>query len=241
MGPAPPVQTDIGGLTVSHRKGRCAHVQATLYAVAVALVSCAVPASSAAAPPTPESTTSCGGFVAKDASPTPDDPNLIDYNFYCDSEITAYTVIADRRPSDFGNIDDFSPTAAVLDPTTGAPSATESITCEGTVPSNGINCNLGPGGQMTVWDRASGTFDLTAPYCKYIPKGAKPGTLATPSAFVELVVTDATGAQDGPFRLRLNSTCPTVPNSVPLPKRKPKPTTKPRKPKRITTKKVGHK
>jgi hypothetical protein len=32
---------------------------------------------------------------------------------------------------------------------------------------------------------------------------------------VSLIVTDYTGAEDGPFRLKLNKACPSVPNKVP--------------------------
>ena len=46
-----------------------------------------------------------------------------------------------------------------------------------------------------------------------------------PQAIVQLVVTDYTGAEDGPFTLGPASACPKVPNVVPTPKAKTKPKT----------------
>jgi hypothetical protein len=57
---------------------------------------------------------------------------------------------------------------------------------------------------------AQGTFDTADPYCRNIPKGAPAGTKPEPAAVVRLVVTDSTGAEDGPFRLRLADKCPAV-------------------------------
>jgi hypothetical protein len=64
-----------------------------------------------------------------------------------------------------------------------------------------------------------GTFSLSDPYCPSIPVGSPPGTDPLPQAMVQLVVTDTTGAESGPFRLNLNQTCPVV---KPVPKPKPK-------------------
>jgi hypothetical protein len=47
---------------------------------------------------------------------------------------------------------------------------------------------------------------------------------------VQLVVTDYTGAEDGPFNLGPAKACPKVPNAVPTPKAKPKPKNKHKKP-----------
>ena len=63
---------------------------------------------------------------------------------------------------------------------------------------------------MASPDWAEGTFDTTEPYCANIPPGSKPGTKPDPAAVVELVVSDSTGAEDGPFRLRLTGKCPAV-------------------------------
>jgi hypothetical protein len=60
------------------------------------------------------------------------------------------------------------------------------------------------------------------PYCKFLPAHAKPGTPAVPQAIVQLIVTDVTGAQDGPFDLTLKTRCPSVANVVPTPKPKKK-------------------
>ena len=97
----------------------------------------------------------------------------------------------------------------MFDPT-GNPLSTESFSCSGTIPGNGVNCNAGAGGYMAAPNWAEGTFDITDPYCPNIPKGSPAGTKPEPGAVVELVVSDTTGAEDGPFRLRLAGKCPAV-------------------------------
>ena len=204
---------------MSHLTGRQSLIGPVLCA-GVAVLSCAMLAAPAgAAPPTPMSTAQCSGTLANDpsATPTSDDPNLVDYTFHCDTAITAYTVFANRRPWDRQTIDDFTTDVSILDPG-GAPNATESVTCSATLPGLGINCNAGAGGQVAAWRTIGGSFDLTAPYCKNIPKGSPVGTPATPQALVQFVVTDATGAEDGPFRLKLSTACPAVPDKLTGPK-----------------------
>jgi hypothetical protein len=73
---------------------------------------------------------------------------------------------------------------------------------------------------MTAPFFAGGTFDPVDPYCANVPSGSPAGTRPEPTALVELVVTDTTGAEDGPFRLHLSGTCPVV--HVVKPKPKPK-------------------
>ena len=206
---------------MSYVTGRRVLFGQILGAAAVLLAIAVIPASAAAAPPTPVSSTLCGGPLAKDpaATPTSDDPNLIDYRFHCDGPITAYTLIANRRLWDYTTIDDFSSDVAIA--FNGTPVTTENVTCEAELPGDGINCNAGPGGSVAAWHDIEGSFDLTEPYCKNIPAGARPGTAATPQAIVQLVVTDATGAQDGPFRLNISPQCPRVPDKVPFPPKKP--------------------
>jgi hypothetical protein len=87
------------------------------------------------------------------------------------------------------------------------------------MPGDGINCNAGAGGFMGAGNQAQGSFDLTDPYCKTLPAKAKPGTPATPQAIVQLIVTDTSGAQDGPFRLTPSAACPRVPDRAPTPKK----------------------
>jgi len=70
---------------------------------------------------------------------------------------------------------------------------------------------------MASPDWAEGTFDTTEPYCANIPSGSPTGTKPAPAAVVELVVSDTTGAEDGPFRLRLAGKCPAV-HAKPKPK-----------------------
>lgn len=164
--------------------------------------------SALAAAPTPESIASCGGSV-KRAKATLDDPNPLNYQFSCDWGITSYTILVNRKPSDFTPIDDYNGAPSVFDPS-GNPVTKTSLTCSGSIPGNGINCNSGAGGSIPAPDVSEGSFDLTDPYCPYIPKGSPAGTKPQPQAVVELVVTDTTGAEDGPFRLPLGGKCPKV-------------------------------
>jgi hypothetical protein len=207
--------------------------RAWLLSCAIALVAGALPAiAGAATPVTPTSLTDCGGTVSPDkGGAAADEPNLLDYTFNCDGGITAYTVIVQQQgdSASGGAIDDYNPTPSVFETDGVTPSSTESITCEGVTPSNGINCNLGTAGtQLTDGYFAEGSVDPIQAYCKHLPTDAKgktitkPGTRAIPKATVQLVVTDYTGAQDGPFTLGNAKKCPTVPNVVPKPTKKTK-------------------
>jgi hypothetical protein len=206
---------------VNEVMGRRVRLFKVLCVTTVALSCGALAASAGAAPVTPNSATDCLGSISKDRAPTPDDPNLIDYSIYCHGDFTAYTLIAHRRVFDFDTIDDFDSDIAVIQPD-GSASATVAVSCAATLPGDGINCNAGAGGVIPAYDQVQGSFDLTDPYCKTLAKGAKPGTPAEPQAYVEYVVTDITGAQDGPFRLSLKGGCPKVPNRVPAPAKKKK-------------------
>lgn len=191
--------------------------------VPLALMLAGVFAASAAhaATPTPQSSTTCAGGLARDSSGGSDEPNLLDYKFYCDGDITAYTLIVNRRTNDWLNIDDFSPNADVLQGD-GSVSATESFTCAGTVPGNGVNCNAGAGGVMSASYAASGSIDPILPFCRHFGPHPKPGSRPIPQALVQVVVTNTTGAQDGPFQLNLSPACPKVPDVYPKPKAKAK-------------------
>jgi hypothetical protein len=211
---------------------------------AVAFAVCALPAVSGAAttPVTPTSLTDCFGGVASDpGGVAASEPNLLDYKFNCSTAITAYTVIVQQQGDSAlgGTIDDYNSAPSALENDGVTPSPTETITCEGTTPSNGINCNLGAApGQLAPGDFADGSIDPVQAYCKHLPTDAKgktitkPGTLAIPKASVQVVVTDSTGAQDGPFTLGSPQKCPAVPSVVPTPQPKPKKT----KPKSTKTK-----
>lgn len=186
-------------------------------ALASSLVLGAAFATSATAdtPPPPQAAANCYGHLSK--APTTDEPNNLNYKFNCDHRITAYTLIVNRGRSDTETVDDFSTVALVVEPN-GDVDPSASFNCEGTLPGPGMNCNAG-GGHMSAWSYAEGSFDTTDPYCKSIPPGSPPGTRALPTALVQLVVTDTSGAQDGPFRLLLDSACPAVPDRVPFPAR----------------------
>ena len=193
---------------MSYRKAARAGRRSALVALALALFGCVLVQSAVAATPTPESATLCGGKL-KLAKPTADDPNLLSYKFNCNGGITAYTLIVLRKPNDSNTIDDFASSVSVFDPS-GNPLSTASFSCAGEIPGDGVNCNAGAGGSMASPDWAEGTFDTTEPYCANIPPGSKAGAKRDPAAVVELVVSDTTGAEDGPFRLRLSGKCPAV-------------------------------
>lgn len=188
-----------------------------LVALASAVCGGVVAQSAVAATPTPESATLCGGSL-KRAKPTTDDPNLLNYKFNCNGSITAYTLIVLRKSNDESTIDDFASSVSVFDPTGNALS-TVSFGCSGVIPGYGINCNAGAGGSMPSPDWAEGTIDTTEPYCANIPPGSPANAKPDPAAVVELVVSDSTGAEDGPFRLRLSGKCP-APNATPTSKAK---------------------
>lgn len=209
--------------------------RALLLSCGAALVACVLAATASAAV-TPTSLTDCGGKVSADAGgAAADEPNLLDYRFSCDGGITAYTILIQQQGDRGGSIDDYDPAPSVFETDGVTPSPTESITCEGTTPSDGINCNLGTqGAQLSDGFFAQGSVDPIQAYCKHLPtdahgKTAKPGTAAVPQAVVQLVVTDYTGAEDGPFNLGPAKACPKVPNVVPTPKVKSKPKPKPKK------------
>jgi hypothetical protein len=197
---------------------------------ATVLTALVLSATAGAAAVVPTSLTDCSGSVAPDSgAKAAGEPNLLDYKFRCDYGITAYTVlVAQGDSAKFGgSVDDYNPSPEVFEADGLTPASTESITCEGTTPSDGINCNYGAlGASMTGGFYAEGSIDPTAPYCKHLPTNAagktidKPGTVAIPRAKVYLVATDTTGAQNGPFLLGLakGNKCPTVPNVVPSPK-----------------------
>lgn len=202
--------------------------RAVMLSCGVALIACLLPAGAGAASVTPTSLTDCVGNVSANSIGGTDEPNLLNYRFECFGSITAYTVIVQQQGDRGGSIDDYDPAPSVFETDGLTPSPTESITCEGTTPSNGINCNLGAqGAQLTNGFFAQGSVDPVQAYCKHLPtnangKTAKPGTPAVPQAVVQLVVTDYTGAEDGPFSLGPAKACPKVPNVVPTPKAKVK-------------------
>jgi hypothetical protein len=180
------------------------------------------PGGAGAALPVPDSATNCRGALHPDSSPTLDDPNLVDYSFYCDGPISAYTLLINRPNHINDSIDDFNAAPDVLFQN-GQPIPSESVACSGVLPGDGINCNAGAGGLVAGYAYVKGAVDTSDPFCANLPRNAKPGTKPEPAAFAQLVVTDATGAEDGPFRLWLEPGCKPV-----------KPVTKPTKKTRST-------
>lgn len=175
---------------------------------ATAALAVGVPLASAAPAP-PESLANCSGTVTVDPAPTTDDPNLLDYQFHCDTDITAYTLLINRPGHPFSGIDDLSSTANVF-LSTGDQVTTEQFSCSGTLPGDGINCNAGAGGFGSAWTNIEGTVDTTDAFCAHLPPHAKPGAKAIPGAVAQLVVSDNTGAEDGPFRLYPTVACKPV-------------------------------
>jgi hypothetical protein len=204
---------------VSDQFRSAVHRRVLLACLGVAALGCALPAAATAAAPTPASFTNCGGSVSHDKSGgTLGEPNLLDYKFHCNGDISAYTIVVQQQGDAGGSIDDFNPAPSVLESDGVTPSATETVSCEGVTPSNGINCNLGAGGALSEGNFAVGSIDPLQAFCKHLPAKAKAGTPAVPQAWVALVVTDSTGAQDGPFTLRSSKPCPRVPNVAPATK-----------------------
>lgn len=191
----------------AHSRARRRSVRLLLSALTCSLLPAALTASASAAtaPPTPQASTLCFGSLSK--APTADEPNLLNYSFRCNGRISSYTLVANRQHDDTSTIDDFS-TTALVSTSLGASVTNESYTCEGGLPSNGVNCNAGAGGYMGAWNVVTGSFDTTDPYCANVPPGSRKGAKPEPAALVQLVVTDATGAEDGPFRLGLTPGCP---------------------------------
>ena len=178
---------------------------------AVTVGALVLPAGASASAPPPESTASCYGSVSP--APSTDEPNLANYKFHCDQGISAYTVLVNRGGR-WNTVDDLSPTASVVK-LTGEVDSNFIWSCEGTIPGLGVNCNAGTDTIVPGWRWAEGSFDTTDPYCKNLPTDAKPGTLAEPRAVTQVVVTNASGAEDGPFRLPYTGTCLKVPNKAP--------------------------
>ncbi len=187
---------------------------------------------SAATLVTPGSLTQCGGSLTLDPSgPSEGESNLVDYTFGCDTAITSYTIFVVRPQDADNNIDQFSTNATTTYPTTYPPNpllagttSNEIATCEGVTPGDGVNCYaqaIGSDGKtpvlgsITGWYGISGSIALDEPYCKYLPVNAKAGTPAVPTAVVGVMVTDYTGAQDGPFYLYTPTACAKVANAVP--------------------------
>jgi len=164
--------------------------------------------------------------------------------------IIAYSLDATRQnidglSFDQGNVlSNGSPTVYL----NGAALSNETVTCNTDAPSDGFDCTAGAvvsttGGAtpsstnpctnltaattyanvgcVPAGDSVQGQVQLAAPYCAYIPKGAKAGTPRVPRAIVDLVVTDDSGAQDGPFELTPSFKCAKVAAVAPAPKKKP--------------------
>lgn len=185
---------------------------------AAAILGAVLPASAAA---TPAGLVGCYGHLTRTAA-TADDVHPLNYEFWCNGDITAYTIVANRKINDASTLDDFSPDVTVLDPHR-AISTTQGVACQSVLPGNGINCYANGSAKpvlVSAFSTIEGSFDTTDPYCGVAAhtikvKGRK-GKVTTrtiaalPRAVVQLVVSDPTGAEFGPFPLGLKRRCPSV-------------------------------
>lgn len=159
--------------------------------------------------------------------------------------VWAYTVYITRPDGTQNQIDDYnanpyttfpSPLAAdpfyTINPSVwpasaraGSADTTTNISCEQSAQLSAINCNTGlptvtsgvttNNGYIPESERVHGDFDLDQAFCKHLPNTKKLGTPAVRQAQVWLLVSDNTGAEDGPFRLTLSGKkCPKVGNFV---------------------------
>ncbi len=169
------------------------------------------------------------------ATPTSTDPNLTNYSFHCNGQVNAYSIVVTRPGQAYNELDDFSVTSNVIDPTTGELSATESFNCEGGIPGSGISClTASPATSADTWSLIQGQFDTTTTFCPTLPAHAKPGTKPSQGAVAYLVVSDPTGEEVGPWIFEYSPRCPVV-KAVPKPKLKK--TTRKKTTRKHTTKK----
>jgi hypothetical protein len=120
---------------------------------------------------TPASFTTCRGTLAPDSgAKKAGEPNLLDYKFQCDTAITAYSIIVDQERDSGGAIDDFDGSPLVYTGDGVTPAANETVSCEGVLPSDGINCNTGAlGAQLGEYNFVAGTIDPIQAYCRHLP------------------------------------------------------------------------
>jgi hypothetical protein len=178
---------------------------------AVALTGCCLLGGTAQATPTAQ--VGCRGGLTKGA-PTADDPHLTNYSFHCNGDIESYTLVVNRTLTDLSTVDDFNTAPSVYNNARTQLSPTETVDCSATTtPGDGINCfaqSPATPQTITAYDWIQGYIDTTDPFCGGVPKGAKSGTAAAPQAVVQLIVSDVTGAEWGPFPLSRSPACPKV-------------------------------
>lgn len=165
--------------------------------------------------------------------------------------ILAFAVLATRQNIDGIHFDqnNVQGNGSPIVSASGVALTNETVTCNTDAPSDGFDCTAGAvvsttGGATPSYtdpctnvtaattysnigcvpngDSVQGQIQLSEPYCSYLPKGAKAGTPAVPRAVVDLVVTDDSGAEDGPFELTPAFKCAKVKAVVPTKKTKPK-------------------
>lgn len=174
-----------------------------------ALMSCCLLGGTAQATPTAQ--VGCRGGLTKGA-PTANDPHLTNYSFHCNGDIESYTLVVNRTVKDLSTVDDFNTAPGIYNNALTQLSPTETVDCSATMtPGDGINCfALSPATPQTItaYNWIQGYIDTTDPFCGGVPKGAKSGTAPEPQAVVQLVVSDVTGAEWGPFPLSLSPACP---------------------------------
>ena len=185
---------------------------------AIALGGCCVMPVVADATPTAQ--IGCRTILTR-ATPTPDDSNLTNYSFHCSRAIQSYTLIVNRTANDFTTVDDFNTAPSVYNYQQTQINPTETVDCSATTtPGDGINCfaqSASTPATIDAYNWIDGNLDTTDPFCGHPAKGRN---AAEPAAVVQLVVTDATGAEWGPFPMRLAPGCPKPYPIKPKPKHK---------------------
>jgi hypothetical protein len=147
----------------------------------------------------------CHGGLAPDNGVNIDDPNGIDYTFYCNHVIRAYTIFS-SSPVEYFSV---APLVyAGKDPSSSDVDGNGSFNCEGTTPSYGFGCNGGfypgtstQGGTATKDEAVPGQFVTDDALCAthHAPR---------PKVYFSVVETqyDASrhpyNTSSGPFRLQ---------------------------------------
>ncbi len=148
-----------------------------------------------------------------------------------------------RRGDDGAAIQDFAPSPLVLRPTTRPRARPRRSPARGRSPPTASTATPGPISRRSpAATTSTGSIQLGQAYCKHLPTPAKgktlrPGTPAITTARVQLIVTDWSGAQDGPFALRSPRPARRCPTGRPRRSRPRQPTKKAKSSKKASSKK----
>jgi hypothetical protein len=121
------------------------------------------------------------------ATPQKADPLELDYQIKCSEEIKAFSIISTLPVSGFSVAPD------VVDPATRQVLGDQSLTCEGSIPSNGFGCY----GKALNPNLIVGTMSTETPSC----------VLGRPQLTLWVVATDALSKSSEPYKLNAQK-CP---------------------------------